>query len=230
MIKTVGGFIMEKKVIVKNTIDFRTMKHFYMYNLKSKNFLLIYGIFAGLCLVLAGVALGVPLLKGDTVDWFLPAALAAFSLYLLYTIITIEKKIDTNIANHFMSRRPSEQFLTITDEAVVVSYGTDLENPITYEWLMITKIHEVADFYYLFSGKQLILIDKDPNALLEGDEETLKEIIKAQIAVKPYKKYDKKLFKNPITFVHTYNPEEEVNEVVNQEEVKEENKTESKND
>lgn len=200
---------MDKKVKVKNIIDFRTMKYFYMYNLKSKNFLVIYSIFAALCLVLAGVALGVPLIKKETVDWFLPAALAAFSVYLLYTVMTIEKKIDTNITNHFISRRPSEQILTIDEEGVTVSYGSDIENPVTFEWLMITKIHEIPQFYYMFSGKQLILIDKDPNAFIEGDIETLEEIMKAQIAVKPYKKITKELVKKPITFIHQYVEEAE---------------------
>ncbi|MDD4212995.1 MAG: hypothetical protein PHY42_06345 [Bacilli bacterium] len=193
---------MDKKVIVKNVVNFRAMKYFYMYNLKSKNFMLIYALFAGLCFALAGVALVVPLIKGEAIDWFLPVALAAFSAYLLYTLFTIEKKIDSNIAQHFASRRPSEQIVRITEESVTVSYANEPDKEAPFDWVQITKIHEIPQYYYLFAGRQLILIDKDPNALLEGDFETLTEIIKEKIAVKPYKLFNKELVTKPITYVH----------------------------
>lgn len=193
---------MEKKVIVKNVVNFRAMKYFYMYNLKSKNFMLIYALFAGLCFALAGVALAVPLIKGEAIDWFLPVALAAFAAYLLYTLFTIEKKIDSNIAQHFASRRPSEQIVRITEESVTVSYASEPDKEAPFDWVQITKIHEIPQYYYLFAGRQLILIDKDPNALLEGDFETLTEILKEKIAVKPYKLINKELVTKPITYVH----------------------------
>lgn len=193
---------MEKQVTVKNIVNFRAMKYFYMYNLKSKRFVLIYIIFASLCIALAGVAFAIPLIRGEAVDWFLPAALAAFSIYLLYTILTIEKKIDANIANHFQSRRPSEQLVTITEEAITVAYASDPNQSVTFDWVQVTRIHEIAQYYYLFAGKQLILIDRDVNALVEGDRETLDAIIKEKIAVKPYKKFEKELVTKPITFVH----------------------------
>ncbi|MFA6627107.1 MAG: hypothetical protein WCQ80_03440 [Bacilli bacterium] len=193
---------MEKNVKVKNVVNFRAMKYFYMYNLKSKNFMLIYAIFAGLCIALSGVALALPLIKQEPVDWFLPAALAAFAAYLLYTLFTIEKKIDTNIAVHFSSRRPSEQIVSIDDNVISVSYASEPDKEVTFDWVQITKIHEIPQFYYLFAKRQLILIDKDPNALLEGDMDTLKAILADKIAVKPYKFFKKELVTKPITFVH----------------------------
>lgn len=193
---------MEKQVKIKNIVNFRAMKYFYMYNLKSKHFVLIYIIFASLCIALAGVALAIPLIKSEAVDWFLPAALAAFSIYLLYTTLTIEKKIDANIANHFQTRRPSEQIVTINEEAITVAYANDPNQAVTFEWVQVSRIHEIAQYYYLFAGKQLILIDRDVNAIMEGDAQTLEAIIKEKIAVKPYKKFEKELVTKPITFVH----------------------------
>jgi hypothetical protein len=52
------------------------------------------------------------------------------------------------------------------------------------------KLHNTI---YLFAGKQLILIDRDVNAIMEGDAQTLEAILKEKIAVKPYKKYEKEL-------------------------------------
>ncbi|MFA5543191.1 MAG: hypothetical protein WDA47_05415, partial [Bacilli bacterium] len=93
-----------------------------------------------------------------------------------------------------------------------ISSPTDPTKQVTYDWVQVTKIHEIREYFYLYLGKQPIIVAKDPNAILEGDYEDLISIVKDKITGKPYKKVDKIIVKKPITYVHQiFN--EEVSEI-----------------
>lgn len=219
---------MNKSIKLRLRIDYKAMKYFNMYNfIYRKRFFVLYIILAVVCVLGSAASFignKVSFLKSEP-NMFLGVIFLLFALYLVYQSFSLEKMIDRNITNYFFNRRPVEQDLTITDESITISSPTDPEKFVTYDWIQITNIHEINQYYYLFIGKQPIIVDKSIDAVIEGNHQDLFDIINDQISRKPYKKVDKEIVKHPITFVH----QEEAEDVMNAEEVEvvEDEKTET---
>lgn len=195
---------MERKVKLKLRIDYKAMKYYNMYNLLyRKRFVWFYIFLALVCLAGAFISVAGAVIPGfKDPNYILGVIFTLFTAYLIYQTINLENIIDRNITNYFMSRKPVEQDLTITEESIIIASPTDPEKAVTYDWVNIGKIYEIKQYFYLFLGKQPIIVDKDPEAILEGSYEDLVSIIMEKAKVKPYKKTDKQVVKKPITFVH----------------------------
>lgn len=187
---------MEKNVTIKNIIDFKAMKYFNMYNLRyKKKFIWVYIVLIVIC-----IGSGVATLIAQ--NYLLAVLFGIFAIYLVYQTLNMEKMIDRQITAYFQRSRPIEQVLEIDEEKIDISSPYNPEKVITYEWIHITQIHEIPEYFFLFAGKQPLIIAKDPNLVLEGSYDDLLEIINEKIESKPYKKVDKQIVKNEITFVH----------------------------
>ena len=183
----------ERKVVVKLNVDYRTLKYYNVYVLKHvRKFYLLYAIF--LVLLIGG---GVYSIIAKT--YIVAALMGVFALYLVYQMFSIERTIDRQLTAHFMRRRPQVQEYTFTDEGIKVT-PADGGDPIEYEWVYVTHIYEIPQFYYLYLGKQPIIVDRNEEMILEGTKEDLDGIIAAQATKKPYKKLDKNILKEPVEF------------------------------
>lgn len=204
---------MERKVKMKLRIDFKAMKYYNMYNLLyRKYFGWVYIVLALVCLAGAFISVAGSFIPGiKEPNYLLGVIFVLFFVYLIYYVLNLEKVIDRNIANYFMTRQPIEQDMTITDETITISSPIDPTKSVSYDWVNISKIHEIPQYYYLYLGKQPIIVDKDPEMILEGNYDDLMEIIKEKISVKPYRLIDKQIVKKPITFVHEpMNPDQQM--------------------
>lgn len=204
-----------KKIKMTLRIDYKAMKFYNMYNLiYRKHFLWFYVALAFLCLVGALINVAPLVITSWTREpnVLLAAIFLLFTGYLIYQITNLEKIVDRNISQYFYNRNPIEQYMTITEESITIASPSDPAKQVTYDWISVTKIHEIREYYYLYLGKQPIIIAKDPNVILEGEYDDLIAIVQEKIKGKPYKKVDKIIVRRPITFVHQiFN--EEVKEV-----------------
>jgi hypothetical protein len=139
-----------------------------------------------------------------------------FILYSIYQFISLEKKLDQQLAGFFRGRPVNTQTIEIDDEKITVTRSFDPENPAVYDWSFINQIFEMPQYYMLMVGKgSPIIIDRSEEALLEGDKAALDEIILEKASLKPYKKTEEDLVKIPITFVHEEFPTADAVEVDN---------------
>ena len=182
-----------RKVVVKLNVDYRTLKYYNVYVLKYvRKFYVFYAIFM-LLLIGGGVY---SIIVGT---YIVAALMGVFALYLLYQMLTIEKTIDRQLTSHFMRKRPQVQTYTFTDEGITVT-PADGGDPIVYEWVYVSNIHQIPQFYYLYLGKQPIIVDRNEEMIIEGTKEDLEGIIETQASKKPFKKLDKSILKEPVTF------------------------------
>ena len=182
-----------RKVRVKLNVDYRTLKYYNVYVLKYvRKFYWLYAIF--LLLLIGGIVYSV-IVK----TYVVVALMAVFALYLVYQMLSIERTIDRQLTAHFMRRRPQVQEYTFTDEGITVvpAEGGD---PINYEWVYVTHIYQIPQFYYLYLGKQPIIVDRNEDMILEGTKEDLEGIIASQATKKPFKSLDKNILKEPVEF------------------------------
>lgn len=183
------------KVVVMTEINFKAMKYYNMYTLFYRR--KIYIVYIILILIALGGAAYSFILKNTLMG----IVMSAFAFYMAYTAFTLEKKIDFNIANHFNHTRPTKLQIEVTDIGLTLVNDKDPSQKNLYEWVYVSPIHELNEYYYFFINKQPVILDKDPNAILEGSLEELTMIIDKQIASKPYKRITKNIVKKPITFV-----------------------------
>ena len=55
------------------------------------------------------------------------------------------------------------------------------EESFSYDWALISSIEEIDEYFFLFIGKQPLIIDKDPNMMVEGTYEQMVEIFDEKI-------------------------------------------------
>ena len=182
-----------RKVRVKLNVDYRTLKYYNVYVLKYvRKFYWLYAIF--LLLLVGGMVYSI-IVK----TYVVVALMGVFALYLVYQMLSIEKTIDRQLTAHFMRRRPQVQEYIFTDEGITVA-PADGGDPINYEWVYVTHIYQIPQFYYLYLGKQPIIVDRNEDMIIEGTKEDLEGIIAAQATKKPFKSLNKNILKEPVEF------------------------------
>ncbi|HHU55066.1 MAG TPA: hypothetical protein GXZ48_00045 [Acholeplasmataceae bacterium] len=185
---------MDKSVKLRLRIDYKAMKYFNVYNLKYKKKFFLYYIALIVICVGAGVATII------TKNYFLSVLFGIFAIYLIYQLLNVEKIIDRQISSYFHVNRPIEQNIEINDENIIITSVNNPERVITYEWVHITSIHEIPQYYFLFLNKQPILLSKDEQDIIEGSQEELAKIIHEKAAAKPYKVVNKEIIHGDVTF------------------------------
>ena len=127
----------------------------------------------------------------------------------------------------FNHRKPAEQFVEIRDDKILLTPADKPDDePFPYDWVYVTEIHEIPEYFYVYIGKTPLIIPKDPNCITEGTYEDLDAILDDKIKTKKYKKITKELVKKPITYVHPEFDPDDADEVQNETvEVNNENET-----
>lgn len=204
-------------IVTHTKYDFRTMKYYNVYTMKyKKHFALIYVVFA---LIAVGLSVFniISIIQGSKAEdaqpigamsFFFPAILILFGIYFVYQAICFEKQIDKNIATHFYRNpRVVKIEMTVTEEEIRLRTDSNPGESYPYNWAYVNQIVELPQYYFMFAGRQPLIIEKDPNLVSSGNYDDLVNIINEKIKTKPYKKIDKDIVKRPITFKH---PEEKV--------------------
>jgi hypothetical protein len=160
------------------------------------------------------------------------AIFVAFFVYIVYKTLAFETALDTQLAKIFASKEVSTQVVEIYEEETgqnsSVGKTTDdsadptvndefhkeikfkfysLDNPKddSYSAAYIQEVHEVEEYYYLVLTKQYVLmISKNPADLVEGTQEDLKYFISELAATRKFVQFLGKIYRRPITFVHSY--------------------------
>ena len=195
-------------VKTKTRYDYKTMKYFNMYNMMyRKHFRIVYIIMGLLSFGFAGYT-GYVAFTQETLEpmrLVLTAIFALFGVYFIYQSICFEKVIDKNITMHFFKNpKVVELSVTVTEREVILQIDSKDKKgePFPYDWAYVTDIVEIPQYFFLYVQKQPIIIEKDPNKVVEGDYETLVNIIMEKANAKPFKRIDKELVSKPITYVH----------------------------
>lgn len=200
-----------KEVTTSIRYDYRTMKYFNMYNAAIKRKLpiwyivmaIISGVFAIYTVVDEIIALSKNPDEGLGVSTIIIATIFVFfTVYLLLQALRFENFVDKTISNHFLNHKVAEQHIKIREDKITLIPVNKPEESFSYDWVQITSIEEINEFFFLYIGKSPLIIDKDPSKMIEGTYEEMLEIFDEKIAVKPYKKYEKQVVKKPITYVH----------------------------
>lgn len=208
-----------KEVTTSIRYDYRTMKYFNMYNTVVRRKLPIWYIVMG---VLAFGFAVYTMVSGYlehqkepeislTSSIIFTAIFVFFAAYLFMQAFKFERLIDRTISAHFANHKVAEQHIRIREDKITLIPLNKPEESFSYDWIQITSIEEINEFFFLYIGKSPLIIDKNPENMVEGTYEQMLEIFDEKIAVKPYKKCTKNIVKTPITYVHQDDLENDVN-------------------
>lgn len=212
-----------KEVTTSIRYDYKTMKYFNMYNTVVRRKLplwyLILAIIAagfGIFNIVDGIIRTYVKVQEDfniTSSLIFGGIFLFFAVYLLFQSIRFESFVDRTITNHFMSHKVAEQHIRIREDKITLIPVNKPEESFSYDWAQITSIEEINEYFFLYIGRSPLIIDKDPGRMIDGTYEQMEELFKEKIEIKPYKRYTKQVVKNPITFVHKEDIENEANAV-----------------
>ena len=210
-----------KKVTTSVRYDYKTMKYYNMYNAAvRKKIPLLYLIF-GLITLGLGVYMCInSFLEAKenpeasmTGTYLTLVVFAFFAFYFLKQSFTFEAFVDKQITAHFAVHKVAKQRIEIREDKITLIPENKPEESFSYDWALISSIEEIDEYFFLFIGKQPLIIDKDPNMMVEGTYEQMLEIFDEKIETKPYKRYSKKVIKKPITYIHQDDLENDENAV-----------------
>lgn len=211
-----------KEVTTSIRYDYRTMKYYNMYNSVVHSKVQILSLVAGfislgfvIYLVIEEILRSQKPDAGSTpfITYLCIGLCLFFACRFFYQVIRFEAYVDKTITNHFLTHKVSEQHIRIREDKITLIPVNKPEESFSYDWVQVTSIEEIEEFFFLYIGRSPLIIEKDPAKIVDGTIEQLNEIIDEKVAVKPYKKYTKKLFKNPITYVHQEDLENDENAI-----------------
>ncbi len=210
-----------KEVTTSIRYDYRTMKYFNLYNTVVRRKLPTWYI--GMGILSAAFAIytvidGIIQASKDpelsaTSSYIFGAIFVFFAIYLFMQAFRFESFVDKTITAHFASHKVAKQHIKIREDKITLIPVNKPEESFSYDWAQITSIEEIDEFFFLYIGRSPLIIDKDPSKMVEGTYEQMLEIFDEKITVKPYKRYNKKVVKNPITYVHQDDLENDENAV-----------------
>ena len=113
----------------------------------------------------------------------------------------------------FMNHKVAKQHIKIREDKITLIPVNKPEESFSYDWAQITSIEEIEEFFFLYIGRSPLIIDKNPENMVEGTIDQMIEIFNEKIELKPYKKYNGKVVKKPITYVHQEDLEQDENAI-----------------
>lgn len=169
------NFKAEVKVNVK--FDFKTLKYANLYITNYKRKAYITNIIFSL------VALGLGIFTFIQGQWLFGVIFIALAIMTGVQIFTMEKRIDQELYKYFAKHRVGNQDVSLSEELIVLTRPEDLIHPISYKWEEVNSIHEINEFYYIFTNRNRvpIIIDKNPELFEIGSLETLKCLLEKKI-------------------------------------------------
>ncbi|MFA7507444.1 MAG: hypothetical protein WCZ11_04325 [Bacilli bacterium] len=201
----------EPAVKVNVKFDFKTLKYanLYITNFKRKAYITN--------IIFSAVALGLGVftfIEGQPIFGIIFIALAIMTSVQIFTM---EKRIDQELYKYFAKHRVGNQDVSLSDELIVLTRPEDLIHPVSYKWNEVESIHEINEFFYIFTNRNRIpiIIDKNPALMEVGTLEVLKSILDRKVkesedlvasgqkkkAIK-FVVVEKSISKIPVTYVH----------------------------
>ena len=188
--------------------DYKTLKAFTMYNTVVKRKGAIKYLVLGIIAFLAAVYVIVNAIiqkKNSTEEMnIVPSIMMGgicclFSIYIIIQSFQFESQVDKAIIRHYNGRKNyNEQNIIVREDKVTIIPLSHVKDKYDYEWYQITSIEDIPGYIVLFSGKMPIIIEKDASKIVNGNYDDLMDIIKDNVSKKPFKKYEKPLYKKPI--------------------------------
>lgn len=211
----------EREIVVKTKFDFRTMKYCNKYIIYYKNKAYLLSLILGLVVVGLGAYTLVTALMANQNILF-GVIIALMGLFMVYSGLSLDKKIDAQLTSYFSSNPVREQVCTITNEKITIARENDTDGGISYDWAYVSEIHAIPEFYMLFVNKRTpLIIDRNPLSISKGTKKELDEIIKEKAELKPFKEIAKNIITKEIKFVHSYVEVKNEDSVLDAEVVKE---------
>lgn len=188
--------------------DYKTLKGFTMYNtvVKRKG-VLKYVLFSSVALLLAIYVIVSAIIKNInateksdlTYTFIMGGVCVLFAVYVFIQAFKFEAQVDKAIVRHLYEHKQlNEQNIIVREDKVTIVPLSRPTEKYDYEWYQISSIDEIDGYILLFVGKMPIIIETDPSKVVNGSYQDMIDIIKENIQIKPFKKYEKKLFKQPI--------------------------------
>lgn len=196
-----------KNIRVKTKFDFKALKlaNLYVIRVKRKS-ALIYGILTIICIVAAIYSI---ITNEDTTSKIAFGVIFGFIAAMsIYNIFTEEKKIEKSLRKFFSTNPAMTQYVSLDEQklTIIVPYGDKLEK-VSYDWAYVQEIHVLNEYYLMFlNGGVPVIIDKREEAMIEGTQDELANLIKEMGSLKPYRVYNKPLTKDltdPISYVES---------------------------
>lgn len=187
--------------------DYKTLKSMTMYNTVVKRHgpikYLVLGIVA-LCAAIFVIVNAIIKKANSTEDMNITSNIlmggifALFSIYIIIQAFQFESQVDKAIIKHLAGKKEfNEHNVIVREDKVTIIPLSHVADKYDYEWYQITNIDEIPGYFILFAGQMPIIIERDPNKMVEGSYEDMLEIIQEKIQTKPFKKYEKVLYKKP---------------------------------
>ncbi|MDD2258688.1 MAG: hypothetical protein WC278_02455 [Bacilli bacterium] len=201
----------EPAVKVNVKFDFKTLKYanLYITNFKRKAYITN--------IIFSAVALGLGVFTFIEGQWIFGIIFIALAIMTSVQIFTMEKRIDQELYKYFAKHRVGNQDVSLSDELIVLTRPEDLIHPVSYKWNEVESIHEINEFFYIFTNRNRIpiIIDKNPALMEVGTLEVLKSILDRKVkesedlvasgqkkkAIK-FVVVEKSISKIPVTYVH----------------------------
>lgn len=210
-----------KQVTTSIRYDYKTMKYFNMYNSAYRRKLPKLYLLFGLVTIILGAYFVVTALLAAKEDpetnitgtYFTIAIFGFFAFYFIKQSVTFESFVDKQISTYFAQHKVVKQKIQIREDKITLIPENKPEESFSYDWALVSSIEEINEFFFLYIGKQPLIISKDPNMMVEGSYDQMLEIFDEKIELKPYKKCTKQIVKQPITFVHQDDLENDENAV-----------------
>lgn len=210
-----------KEVTTSIRYDYRTMKYFNMYNTVVRRKLPLWYLIMGIGSLLFAVYTVIDGVMTAAKDpefsansaYIFGGLFVLFGVYLFLQSIKFESYVDKTITNHFMTHKVAKQHINIREDKITLIPLNKPEEFFSYDWAQVTSIEEIDEFFFLYIGRSPLIIDKDPEKMVDGTVDQMIEIFNEKIELKPYKRYNGKVVKKPITYVHQDDLEQDENAV-----------------
>ena len=201
----------EPSVKVNVKFDFKTLKYanLYITNFKRKAYITN--------IIFSAVALGLGIFTFIEGQWIFGVIFIALAIMTGVQIFTMEKRIDQELYKYFAKHKVGNQDVALSDELIVLKRPDDLIHSVSYKWKEVESIHEINEFFYIFTNRNRIpiIIDKSQDLIELGSLEILKSIIDKKVkesedlvasgqrkkAIK-FVVVEKPISKIPVTYVH----------------------------
>ena len=208
---------MNSIVEAETAYDYRALKYVNMYVVRVKRKSQITSIIMMVLALAAGAYIGFFVTK----YFYFGIILGVLGLWMLYNILTEERRIDKQLKKYFQTHKPLKNKFLVNNEKIRVIASTETKtHTADYPWAYVQSIDIIPEYVFLFvNGSTPLVFDTRSVAFTKGTIEEFNKILKEQASLKPCKYYDKKFFKNtnfdieyPVTLEEPKEKEEDKNE------------------
>lgn len=168
--------------------DYKARKTFQMYFINVKSHMKIMNI------IMLVACLALTIYSFIISNYFIAIAGILVLAYLLYSILTQEKKVDKAIIKIIKSNPMVRFNYALNEEYILLSQtveGKEYKNKVS--WAYVQEVHCIDEYYFLFLQGTTWIIDRNPANITKGDKDSLDNLMAKVCQFKPFKYYNKPL-------------------------------------